>query len=78
MKKYMILIILIIIFIYSLIQGSNIKEPFDYRQCRDQGFSKEFCVQTPISVLSPGTCRCENGEIGQYLPGFGAQCMCID
>jgi hypothetical protein len=49
-----------------------------YQQCIDSGFTKEFCVQTPSSVfgLGPGTCMCDDGTIGRYLPGFRGQCVC--
>ena len=75
MNNYKIWFILLII-LCCLIQGLTIIEPFKYLDCRNKGFSKEFCVQTPISVLGPGQCRCNDGNIGQYLPGFGSQCIC--
>jgi hypothetical protein len=68
----------ILIIFCCLVQGLTIKEPFNYNDCRNKGFSKEFCVQTPISVVGPGQCRCDDGNIGQYIPGFGSQCICIN
>jgi len=53
-------------------------EAFDYDKCRQKGFSKEFCVTTPVAVVGPGGCRCPDGRIGQYIPGFGPNCVCYD
>ncbi len=53
-------------------------EPFNYNRCRQKGFSKEFCVTTPVAVVGPGGCRCPDGRIGRYIPGFGANCVCYD
>ena len=70
--------ILFLIVLINLINAKNC-EGFDnessYNSCINKGFTKEFCLQTPNSI-SPGTCRCDNGSIGYYLPGFGGECMC--
>lgn len=53
------------------------KEGFNnFDECRSKGFSKEFCVQTPTSVIGPNACICQDGKIGQILPGFGGECIC--
>lgn len=48
----------------------------DYKSCIEKGFTKEFCLQTPSAAFFPGTCKCENGSIGHYIPGFKGECMC--
>ena len=51
-------------------------EGFSYNSCRQKGFSKEFCVTTPIAAYSTGTCLCDNGLIGLQMPGFMGECVC--
>ena len=75
MKNIKIWFFLIII-ICCIIQGLYLKEPFNYINCRNKGFSTKFCVQTPIIELGPGQCRCDNNDISEYKLGFGTQCMC--
>lgn len=48
-----------------------------YGDCLKSGFTKEFCVQTPISTFGPGFCQCDNGQIGQRMPGFKGECVCV-
>lgn len=54
------------------------KEGFSqaYTDCRNKGFTSEFCVQTPIGASGVGTCLCDDGTIGLQLPGFGGDCVC--
>lgn len=47
-----------------------------YQDCRNNGYSKEFCSQTPTSVLGPSGCLCNDGSTGYILPGFGGRCVC--
>jgi hypothetical protein len=49
-----------------------------FSDCRSQGFSKEFCVQTPTSAVGPAGCRCEDGRLGMRMPGFRGECICDD
>jgi hypothetical protein len=57
--------------------GSNIEEGFQtYQQCRDLGYSKEFCVQTPVSLFGPAGCMCPNGQMGKVYPGLRGGCLC--
>ena len=53
-------------------------EPFsNFDLCRSKGFSKEFCVQTPAAVSFPdGMCRCSDGRLGRYMPGWQGECVC--
>ncbi len=44
----------------------------DYQACRDNGFTKEFCLQRP----NPNECICDNGQRGTYMPGYGSRCVC--
>jgi hypothetical protein len=60
----------------NLVFNNTIVEGFSYNECRGQGYSKEFCVQTPISVFGPNVCQCDDGRIGQILPGFRGECIC--
>ena len=74
-------LILLFIIITSLFATTyrdsvNRKEGFSYNDCRNKGFTSEFCVQTPIATAGVGTCLCDNGDIGIQLPGFGGECVC--
>ena len=44
-----------------------------YQACRAQGYSKEFCVQSPSD---PGSCICGDGRRGKYLVGYRGECVC--
>ena len=70
-----IIIILIILFIY-LFKKNKIIEGFDYGNCINSGYTKEFCIQTPTSTYGPNSCLCSNGNLGYKLPGYGGQCVC--
>lgn len=82
------LIIVILFFSYLNIPtknqniNKNLKEGFgnhhSYNECINQGYTKEFCVQTPVSVLGPGYCLCRNGLLGFREPGFQGRCVCAD
>jgi len=76
------LILVILFFSYlNVPKTKNIKEGFSnhsYNECRNQGYSKEFCVQTPVSILGPGYCLCRNGLLGFREPGFQGRCVCAD
>jgi hypothetical protein len=53
------------------------KEGFQtYQQCRNLGYSKEFCVQTPVSVFGPAGCMCPDGRMGATYPGLRGGCLC--
>lgn len=51
------------------------REGFSFSQCMNKGFTKEFCVQTPVSYGGPTVCRTEDGRLGQILVGWGGQCV---
>ena len=65
-----------IIYKTNLIFNNTIVEGFSYNECISNGYSKEFCVQTPTSVFGPNVCQCDDGRIGQILPGFRGECIC--
>lgn len=44
----------------------------DYQACRDNGFTKEYCLQRP----NPNQCLCDNGQTGTYVAGYGSECVC--
>ena len=48
----------------------------EYVACRNKGHTKEFCLETPYARMRPGTCMCENGQLGRKLPGFKGKCVC--
>ena len=54
---------------------SPLKEGFSFTQCMNRGFTKEFCVQTPVSYGGPSSCRTPDGHLGQVLAGWGGKCI---
>ena len=65
------------IMISTGLMNDNTTEGFQtYQQCRDLGYSKEFCVQTPISVFGPAGCMCRDGSMGATYPGLRGGCLC--
>jgi len=48
----------------------------EYVKCRNNGFTKEFCLETPIANNNPNTCVCENGQMGYFKTGFKGECIC--
>lgn len=56
----------------------GLKEKFTpfYQHCINSGYTKEFCSQTPTSVLGPSGCLCHDGSVGYIIPGFGGRCVC--
>ena len=47
-----------------------------YEKCINSGYTKEFCIQTPTSVLGPAGCLCRDGSAGRIIPGFRGKCFC--
>lgn len=65
----------VLIIFFSL--SSSTKEGFrTYAECRRDGYSKEFCVQTPTSVWGPAGCICPDGSRGIIHPGLRGECLC--
>jgi hypothetical protein len=70
--------------LFSLIVGvyiynhynKNIETFQTFQQCRNLGYSKEFCVQTPTSLFGPAGCMCPDGSMGFVYPGLRGQCLC--
>lgn len=71
-----ILLLIVLINLFNAKKCEGFENTENYNSCLSKGFTKEFCLQTPSSMFFPGTCRCENGSVGYYLPGFGGKCMC--
>ena len=67
-------IILLLLGIYFL--GKNREGLSSFKKCRKQGYTKEFCLKTPVVVGGPGLCRCWGGRIGRRIPGFRGECVC--
>jgi hypothetical protein len=78
MKQYFWILLLLLFVLFSVFSKRNVKEGFSpsYQNCIDQGYSKEFCVQTPVSAYGPSTCLCDDGRLGRIIPGFGGECIC--
>lgn len=78
MKQYFWILLLLLFILFSVFSQRNVKEGFSpsYQNCIDQGYSKEFCVQTPVSAYGPSTCLCDDGRLGRIIPGFGGECIC--
>lgn len=49
------------------------KSASQYDNCRQQGYTKEFCLQNPLYV---DTCQCPSGNLGRILPGYKGACVC--
>lgn len=49
---------------------------YNYDECIKRGFSVDFCTTTPIKVMGPGNCGCDNGDIGYRDPQNIAACLC--
>lgn len=77
-QNYITYIILTAIIIFTVsLYYTNQKEGFQtYEQCRNLGYSKEFCVQTPSSIFGPAGCVCPDGSYGRIYPGLRGQCLC--
>ena len=68
-------IVVTIVFFY--LSATKINEGFtSFARCRAQGYSKEFCVQTPVSVWGPAGCQCPDGSRGIIHPGLRGECLC--
>lgn len=79
MLKQLFVLSLYVLVLYVLYRMflMNYAEPFQtYDQCRNLGYSKSFCVQTPTSVFGPAGCMCPDGSMGQVYPGLRGGCMC--
>lgn len=77
------IIVFLLIFSNLIMHSLNIKtitpESFTsggYQHCINSGYTKEFCSQTPISVLGPSGCICHDGSVGYLAPGFRGYCVC--
>jgi hypothetical protein len=79
---YVLVIVTIVIALYFNFNKSTQKEGFSnsmsYNKCINSGYSKEFCVQTPTSVLGPAGCLTPDGRVGYRLPGFRGRCVVND
>ena len=79
MNKYITLLIIIFlaIVIEPLFYRKTHMEGFNnFNTCLNKGFTKEFCIQTPVSFRGSNICRCNNGMLGQIIPGWITQCIC--
>ena len=73
-----LVIIVSLFFIFLLVNSSskNVEGLTDFNTCRGQGYSKEFCLTTPVANFGPDACQCADGSIGKIIPGFRGECVC--
>lgn len=69
----LLLLISIIIF-WCKNKKKNLESFSDFQDCRNKGFTKEFCQINPY----PDTCQCSNGSLGRIVPGFKGKCLCFN
>lgn len=79
--KFTILLGIISITLVSLFIITEFREKSregltNYGDCISKGYTKEFCLTTPVASFGPGTCQCEDGSIGRIIPGFRGECVC--
>ncbi len=78
MKTRLLLLFVILSLSILFIDFNKVRETFidmSYGDCIRKGYTKEFCVQTPVSVIGPSVCTCRDGSIGRILPGFRGECV---
>ena len=65
----------VIVFFY--LSAQTIDEGFrTFAECRADGYTKEFCLQTPTSLFGPAGCVCPDGSQGVIHPGLRGECLC--
>ena len=57
--------------IFSFLE--NFEDSSEYEACRDNGHTKEFCLENP---KHPVNCNCDNGKLGCKAKGFKGDCVC--
>ena len=73
----MSLIFLVSITVFFYLAYSKVDEGFrNYAECRRDGYTKEFCLQTPTSIWGPAGCMCPDGSRGIIHPGLRGECLC--
>ena len=70
--KILLIILLLLLCYYLYNNYFKLIENFDSNECLNKGYTKEFCLTQPY----PGTCRCDNGQVGKIIPGYGGECVC--
>ena len=78
MTTFFIAILLLIstVAVLIIIRKPTVEGLNTYQQCRQAGYSKEFCVTKPTAFYGPSSCMCPDGTIGNILPGFRGACIC--
>ena len=72
-----VLYVCIVLYLLLVAGGHSSKEGFSsFNRCRARGFTKEFCLETPIGAVGPGGCLCGDGRVGRFIPGFRGRCVC--
>lgn len=70
----LVCVVLWCVFVGQILRTTS-QEGFSFSQCMNKGFTKEFCLQTPVSYGGPAVCRNADGQLGQVLAGWGGQCI---
>jgi hypothetical protein len=81
MKRFLVFLFLVVCVcaftqLWNPMREGFFYSPPSFSDCRAQGYTKEFCLQTPVSVLGPNACQCPLGEVGMVIPGFRGECIC--
>ena len=78
--KFLYLLLLSLLIIGFCFSRTSLSESFmnvpTYDECREQGYSKEFCIQTPTLYFGPAGCMCPDGSQGIIHPGLRGECLC--
>ena len=76
MQNLYLLLLSIILLFFALNVFKTQEGLTSYNRCRANGYTKAFCVQTPVSVFGPAGCMCPDGSIGRIHPGLRGECLC--
>ena len=76
MSNLYLLLLSLILFFFTINVCKSHEGFMSYNQCLASGYTKEFCVQTPVSVFGPAGCMCPDGSIGMIHPGLRGECLC--
>jgi hypothetical protein len=70
-------IFLVTTIVFLSISVEKIHEGYtSFSRCRAQGYTKEFCLQTPTTLWGPAGCTCPDGRAGIIHPGLRGECLC--
>ena len=76
MIKGALFLILILFFAILTQPMVNLEGFTTFDECRQKGYTSEFCVQTPVAFGGPASCQCLDGSLGIIAPGWRGACLC--